>query len=149
MPLTSVQNVRNRGAEESLRLRRLGLGQGNRATAMVVSTLVELEPLRKVECRNWILAPILLPVLPEYTPRVERIISSVPLLAAAKHADKVRTVHGKHSTQLQKMVCCLYLFMWRTFIMVACNYSCKRIGHFSTKCRKCAGSHLWSIVFKY
>jgi hypothetical protein len=69
---------------------------------MVVSTLVELEPLRKVECRNWILAPILLPVLPEYTPRIERIISSVPLFAAAKHADKVRTVHGKHITQLQK-----------------------------------------------
>ena len=57
---------------------------------MVVSTLVELEPLRKVDRGNWILAPFLFTVWSEYVPSVERIVSWVPFLAAVKDTDKVR-----------------------------------------------------------
>jgi hypothetical protein len=66
-------------------------------------------------------------VLSEYIPSVERIISLVLFLAAVEHADKVRELYMEsalHSCR-KKMVCCLHLFLWRTFIMVACSCSGK------------------------
>jgi hypothetical protein len=45
--------------------------QGDGRTAVVVSIFIELEPQRKMDLRNVIFTPFLLPVSPEYIPSIE------------------------------------------------------------------------------
>lgn len=49
---------------------------------MVVPAFVKLEPLGEMDLGNEILAPLLFPVFPEYTPGVKRVVPLVAFLAA-------------------------------------------------------------------
>jgi hypothetical protein len=51
---------------------------------MVVPAFVKIEPLREMDLRNVVFAPLLFPVFPEYIPGVKRIVPPVPFLAAVR-----------------------------------------------------------------
>jgi len=49
--------------------------------AIVVSTFVKLEPLRKVDLMDGIFAPVLVPVFPEYIPGIKQVLPWVPFIS--------------------------------------------------------------------